>query len=216
MPPYKPLLPYFDAVKDLLAKYDTLEFNPKKGDALLEAKGFKKAGGMWQTPDGKPFTLGSHRVSARRARRWGRCCRDAAAARRGGEPEPAAGFQRAFPEGPICRLDLRPWRQRSASRMTRCGCTRARASRCRARMRSNFSRWKNPEYDKIVDEVYVTDPGKRRKAEGAVPRGDGDLAAGPAGHPTGAELSPDPAEHDLLDRTGRPPTTTTSTTRPGT
>jgi peptide/nickel transport system substrate-binding protein len=22
----------------------------------------------------------------------------------------------------------------------------------------NFSRWKNPEYDKIVDEVYVTDP----------------------------------------------------------
>ena len=23
---------------------------------------------------------------------------------------------------------------------------------------ANFSRWKNPEYDKIVDEVYVTDP----------------------------------------------------------
>jgi peptide/nickel transport system substrate-binding protein len=23
----------------------------------------------------------------------------------------------------------------------------------------NFSRWKNPEYDRIVDEVYVTDPG---------------------------------------------------------
>ena len=22
----------------------------------------------------------------------------------------------------------------------------------------NFSRWKNPEFDKIVDEVYVTDP----------------------------------------------------------
>ncbi len=22
----------------------------------------------------------------------------------------------------------------------------------------NFSRWKNPAYDKIVDEVYVTDP----------------------------------------------------------
>ena len=42
MPPYKPLLPYFDTVKDLLEKYNTLEFNPKKGDALLEAKGFKK------------------------------------------------------------------------------------------------------------------------------------------------------------------------------
>jgi peptide/nickel transport system substrate-binding protein len=22
----------------------------------------------------------------------------------------------------------------------------------------NFSRWKNPEFDKIVDEVYITDP----------------------------------------------------------
>ncbi len=22
----------------------------------------------------------------------------------------------------------------------------------------NFSRWKNPDYDKIVDEVYITDP----------------------------------------------------------
>ena len=54
----------------------------------------------------------------------------------------------------------------------------------------NFSRWKNADYDKIVDEVYVTDPHQRRAAEGAVPRGDGDLAAGPAGHPTGAELPP--------------------------
>ena len=41
----------------------------------------------------------------------------------------------------------------------------------------NFARWKNPEYDKIVDEVYVTDPDERGEAEGAVPRGDGDLAA---------------------------------------
>ncbi len=57
MPPYPPLMPYFDAVKDLLAKYNTNEFNPKKGDALLEAKGFKKQGEMWHMPDGKPFTL---------------------------------------------------------------------------------------------------------------------------------------------------------------
>ncbi len=42
MPAYPPLQPYFDAVKDLLAKYDTLEFNPKKGDALLAGKGWKK------------------------------------------------------------------------------------------------------------------------------------------------------------------------------
>ncbi|HSU05839.1 MAG TPA: ABC transporter substrate-binding protein, partial [Acetobacteraceae bacterium] len=57
MPPYEPLLPYFAAVKDLLAKYDTLEFNPKKGDALLEAKGFRKQNGKWTCADGKPLTI---------------------------------------------------------------------------------------------------------------------------------------------------------------
>src|SRR4029077_3831910 len=45
LPPYPPLVPYFDAVKDLLAKYDTNEFAPKKADGLLAAKGFKKDGG---------------------------------------------------------------------------------------------------------------------------------------------------------------------------
>ena len=47
MPPYKPLMPYFDAVKDLLAKYNTIEFDPKKGDALLEAKGLQEERRMW-------------------------------------------------------------------------------------------------------------------------------------------------------------------------
>ena len=31
MPTYPALQPFFDAVKDLLAKYDTLEFNPEEG-----------------------------------------------------------------------------------------------------------------------------------------------------------------------------------------
>ena len=53
----------------------------------------------------------------------------------------------------------------------------------------NFGRWKNAEFDKIVDEVYVTDPNNVAEADRAVPRGDGDLAAGAAGHPAGAELS---------------------------
>src|SRR5215813_10995860 len=58
MPPYAPLLPYFDAVKDLLAKYDTNEFAPKKGDSLLAAKGFKKDGdGFWADAQGKRLTL---------------------------------------------------------------------------------------------------------------------------------------------------------------
>src|SRR5438128_12413940 len=58
LPPYPPLLPYFDAVKDLLAKYDTNEFAPKKADALLQAKGFKKDGeGYWADGQGKRLAL---------------------------------------------------------------------------------------------------------------------------------------------------------------
>ena len=58
MPPYKPLLPYFDAVKDLLVKYNTLEFNPKKGDALLQRQGLQKEGGTWVwRRTGKPLKV---------------------------------------------------------------------------------------------------------------------------------------------------------------
>ena len=45
----------------------------------------------------------------------------------------------------------------------------------------NFARWKNAEYDKIVDEMFSVPPSERQgKAEGTVPQGDGDLAAGTA------------------------------------
>jgi len=57
LPPYAPLQPYFDAVRDLLAKYDTLKFDPKQGDALLLGKGFKKQNGMWVGPDSKPLSV---------------------------------------------------------------------------------------------------------------------------------------------------------------
>ena len=41
--------------------------------------------------------------------------------------------------------------------MTRCGSTRAEHRGAR-RAPGEFRRWKNADYDKIVDEVYVTDP----------------------------------------------------------
>jgi peptide/nickel transport system substrate-binding protein len=54
MPDYLPLRPYFDSVKDLLEKYNTLEFNPKKGDALLSGKGWKKdSEGYWSKDGGR-------------------------------------------------------------------------------------------------------------------------------------------------------------------
>src|SRR5437773_483710 len=58
LPPYPPLAPYFDAVKDLLAKYNTNEFAPKKGDNLLQGKGFKKdSDGFWANGENKRLAV---------------------------------------------------------------------------------------------------------------------------------------------------------------
>ncbi len=163
MPPYPPLLPYFDAVKDLLAKYDTLAFDPKKGDALLAAKGFKKQDGFWIGPEGKKLAVASSVREFRRRDRAGDVG-DAEAPRRRGEPGAAARFRRPVPEGPVCRFDLRPWRQHSrAVRMLRL--YQGKSVAVPGAHLVNFRRWKNPEFDKITDEVYVTDPQKARMME---------------------------------------------------
>jgi peptide/nickel transport system substrate-binding protein len=58
MPSYPPLLPYFEAIEDLLALYDTTEFNPAKGAERLEKAGFKKDGeGFWVDANGQRITL---------------------------------------------------------------------------------------------------------------------------------------------------------------
>jgi len=65
MRPYKPLLPYIDAVKDLFVKHDTRWSSiRKKGDGLLQAKGFKKRQGMWEGAVGAPLTLDIIRFGA--------------------------------------------------------------------------------------------------------------------------------------------------------
>ena len=58
MPSYPPLRPYVDSIKDLLDKYNTLEYDVKKGDALLEKNGFKKGSdGIWADASGNKLKL---------------------------------------------------------------------------------------------------------------------------------------------------------------
>jgi peptide/nickel transport system substrate-binding protein len=57
MPPYPPLERYFDKIEPILAEYNTSEFNPEKGTALLEEAGFTKVDGKWIKPDGEPFAI---------------------------------------------------------------------------------------------------------------------------------------------------------------
>ncbi len=162
LPPYKPLLPYFDAVKDLLVKYNTLEFNPKKGDALLEAKGFKKTSGMWQGADGKPFTLEIIGTGA------------------GGSAMGPVLSQMLKRHGVTASLSLPPdfnsrfqQGQYVGSIYGHGGSIREPYDTMRLYQGKsiavpgahlvNFSRWKDPRFDKLVDEVYVTDPNNVEK-----------------------------------------------------
>jgi peptide/nickel transport system substrate-binding protein len=157
MPPYKPLLPYFDAVKDLLTKYDTLEFNPGKGDTLLTGNGFKKTDGMWATPDGQPFTLeiigfgagaaAMGPVLTQMLRRHG------VAASLSMPPDFNDRFQKGQYAGSIYGHGgsiREPYDTLRLYQSQSIAVPGAHAV--------NFSHWKNPLYDKIVDEVYITDP----------------------------------------------------------
>jgi peptide/nickel transport system substrate-binding protein len=157
LPPYAPLQPYFDAVKDLLAKYNTLEFNPKKGDALLLARGFKKQGAMWMGPDGKPLSVpiisaGSFGaalgpVVSEMLKRHGV---DASLLL---PPDFNNRFQTGdfvgsiYGHGGSIREPYDTLRLYQGKSIAVPGAHLV-----------NFSHWKNPAYDKIVDEVYITDP----------------------------------------------------------
>jgi peptide/nickel transport system substrate-binding protein len=157
MPPYKPLLPYFDAVKDLLEKHDTLEFNPKKGDALLQGKGFKKKDGMWEGPDGKPLTLemigfgasgpAIGPVLSQMLKRRG------VTASMSLPPDFDNRFQKGqftgsiYGHGGSIREPYDTMRLYQGKSIAVPGAHLV-----------NFTHWKNPEFDRIVDEMYVTDP----------------------------------------------------------
>ena len=163
MPPYPPLLPYFDAVKDLLAKYDTNEFAPKKGDSLLAAKGFKKGGdGFWTDAEGKHLAVNIIGFGAsgpaigpvlvemlkRHGIDSGWRCR----------PTSTTGSRRGSSTARSTAMAAR-----STSPMRHCGSIRAPRLPFPDAHQANFARWKNAEYDKLVDEAYGIAPDDTKK-----------------------------------------------------
>jgi peptide/nickel transport system substrate-binding protein len=157
LPPYEPLKPFFDAVKDLLTKYDTTAFDPNKGAALLESRGFKKVGGFWTGPDGQRLkvdiistgTFGSALgpVVSELLKRQG------VETSLGLPPDFNSRFQQGqyvaaiYGHGGSIREPYDTLRLYQGKSIAVPGAHLV-----------NFSHWKNPEFDKIVDEVYVTDP----------------------------------------------------------
>jgi peptide/nickel transport system substrate-binding protein len=163
LPPYPPLQPYIDAIKDKLAKYDTNLHDPKKGDALLAGKGYKKGSdGFWVDGAGKPLVvdiigfgasgpaLGPVLVEMLK--------RNGVQASIAVPPDFDDRFQKGQFTGaiyghggsinePYNTLKL----YQSASVAVPGG------------HQVNFARWKNAEYDKLVDEMFVVAPTDTKK-----------------------------------------------------
>jgi peptide/nickel transport system substrate-binding protein len=155
MPQYPALLPYFDAVKDLLTTYDTNKFDRAKGDALLTGKGWKKGGdGIWVDAKGQPA-------------KW-----------------EILGFPFLSNVGPVISAQLKKagidatWTQPpdASDRFTKADYqlsiyghggsiqdpyntlnlyTTANLA-VPGLHQSNFPRWSNADYDKVVTDVYLT------------------------------------------------------------
>ena len=56
-PDYPPFKPYMDGAADLFKQYDTLEHDPAKVKSLMESAGYKMDGGKWVDSSGKPVTM---------------------------------------------------------------------------------------------------------------------------------------------------------------
>jgi peptide/nickel transport system substrate-binding protein len=158
MPAFKPLEPYFAAVKDLLAKYDTLEANPAKGDALLSGKGYKKdSAGFWADAKGEHIKIDIIGYSPS-----GPACGPVVSEqlkRHGIEAGFALppDFDDRFQQGKFTGAIYghggsinEPYNTLRLYQGTSIAVPGAH--------QANFSRWKNAEYDKIVDEMFSTDP----------------------------------------------------------
>ena len=133
MPPYKPLLPYFDAVKDLLEKYDTLEFNPKKATLCWPRRVSRRTVSCGRRPTASrlPSPLSALALPDPL---WARCCRKSCG---------VTGWRRTWRYRPTSMTVFKKANMSarsmataavSASRTTPCASTKAKASPCPVRM----------------------------------------------------------------------------------
>lgn len=157
MPTYPGLIPYFEEVADLLEEYPTLQFDPDKGNALLEESGWTKGDdGMW-TKDGttidaviESFVVMADigPVVAEQLRQQGINASFAM------PPDFLDRFQQGdysaalFGHGGSVNADpyytLRLYQSRTLA--------------VPGGHLVNFSKWQNEEYDTLVDEIAVTSP----------------------------------------------------------
>jgi peptide/nickel transport system substrate-binding protein len=161
MPTYKPLLPYFDVVKDLLEKYDTTKFDPAAGNEILTKKGWKKEGNLYKDAKGNPVKLeiGGFNifndigpVITEQLKRQGI---DATYIT---PPDMFDRFSKGEYSGMLFGHGGSVSDPYDTLRLYQSASAALPGSHA-----VNFSRWKNADYDKIVDQVYTTPMDDQKK-----------------------------------------------------
>ena len=158
MPDYPALKPYKEAIGDLLKKHNTLAFDPKKGDALLMGRGFKKdADGVWADKDGAKLALdiigfgasgaGMGPVLSEMLKRRG------VAATMALPPDFDDRFQKGQYTGAIYGHGGSVNEPYNTLRLYQGASVAVPGGH-----QVNFAKWKNPEYDKLVDEMFGVAP----------------------------------------------------------
>jgi peptide/nickel transport system substrate-binding protein len=157
MPDYPALRPYLNSVKDLLQKHNTLAFAPKKGEALLSQKGWKKdSAGFWVDTQGDRLkleiigtgTVGSAvgPVISEQLRRQGVDTSFSL------PPDFNDRFQKGQYTGALYGHGGSVNDPYHTLRLYQSVSVAVPGAHL-----VNFTKWKNEAYDKIVDEVFVTD-----------------------------------------------------------
>lgn len=163
MPEYPGLLPFQDSVKDLLQKYDTLEYNPQKADATLTKKGWKKGSdGMWADPSGKKINLpmisffdftSIGPVLVEQFKRAGIVA---------SYSEPPDMFTK-FSSGEYTAALFGHGGSYSADPWYTLNLYQSTSEAIPGGHLVNFSLWKNAQFDKIADDMYRTSPTETAK-----------------------------------------------------
>jgi peptide/nickel transport system substrate-binding protein len=157
MPDYPALRPYINSVKDLLEKYNTLEFAPKKGEDILSKKGWKKDNaGFWVDAQGNRLkldiisfgVLGSAvgPVIAEQLKRQGVDTSFSL------PPDFDDRFQKGQYTGALYGHDGSVNDPYHTLRLYQGVSVAVPGAHL-----VNFAKWRNEAYDKIIDEVFVTD-----------------------------------------------------------
>jgi peptide/nickel transport system substrate-binding protein len=157
LPSYPGLQPFIETISDLLEEYPTLEFNPEKGTALLEGKGWaKNADGIW-AKDGTTLDVDIISfavmadigpVIAEQLRQQGVNASFAM------PPDAITSFQ----QGDYSASLFGHGGSVSADPYFTLTLYQSRSEAVPGGHQVNFSKWHNDEYDEIVDEMAITPP----------------------------------------------------------